>query len=287
MRRPPANLELWVDGDKFAPGDDVNIRITIASDKGLQVREGLITLECVETFWRSEYNAATKTSTLNKHTQKLVEIPLQFISDVQIHSGVAHREAITLQLPEDVPTTLVGKNANISWQVKVALDVPGARDLREERPITVLPPPSPSKPETPPTGLSSPVVAEQVYGECRLRLELPVDNLSVVDSLTGRLRLDALQDCDFSEIRVALVRQEEAGDKKSNHVEGEVVLERDATLRANLSREWRFTLVVPQGLWPSAQVSKTSLTWSVKGIFARSRRTDFAVEKVIDVTMDQ
>lgn len=283
MRRPQADLDLQLERDQFAPGDKVTVRVNIASDKGFRVKAGIIALTCVETFWRSEYNAATKTSSLNKHTQKLVEIPLQFMNDGQVRRGIAHREELSLSLPDDVPVTLIGKNANVSWQVKLALDVPGARDLHQERPITVLP--SPPRPQDPNNDFPSTTVTEQSYSEFRMRLELPAGDFRVGESVAGTLRLDADQDRDISELRVELLRHEEAGDKKSKDVADETVLETDNSLLANRSREWRFRLTIPPGLWPSSQTSKTSIAWSVKAVVDRSRRRDYSVEKLIQATI--
>ena len=72
---PQADLELWVEGDRFVPGDDVSGRITIASNKGFQVRRGLITLSCVETFWRKEEDSVKKV------TDYLVNIRREFMSN--------------------------------------------------------------------------------------------------------------------------------------------------------------------------------------------------------------
>ena len=228
MRRPQADLELSVEGNHFVPGDDVNVRVNIASDKGFRVKAGIIALTCVETFWRTEYNAATKTSSLNKHTQRLEEIPLQFVSDRQVRRGIAHREELSLSLPEDAPVTLIGKNANVSWQVKLSLDVPGARDLHQERSITVLP--SPPRLQDPNSDISSTTVTEQSFGELRMRLELPAGEVQIGDSIAGTLRLDAEQDCEIPELRVELVRHEESGDKKSRMLQTKRFLKQTALL---------------------------------------------------------
>ena len=102
--------------------------------------------------------------------------------------------------------------------------------------------------------------------------------------MTGRLRLDAVGNCDFSDVRVELVLDEKAGDKKSRVAADSIVMEQDVSLSPNRSQEWRFTLTLPAEPSRSTRISKTSLEWSVKGVFARKRRRDLSVEKEIVVS---
>ena len=80
-----------------------------------------------------------------------------------------------------------------------------------------------------------------------------------------------------------LVCLEIAGTKRSETVEGRVVLREEASLRANGVQEWPFQILVPDVLLPSSSTDKTSVMWRVKGILVRSRRTDFTIEQVIQM----
>lgn len=51
MRRPQAELGIHVYGESFAPGSDVSFRILILSSEGFEVREAIVSLVCVETYW--------------------------------------------------------------------------------------------------------------------------------------------------------------------------------------------------------------------------------------------
>ncbi len=280
MRRAKADVALEIDGEQFSPGEEVKVRTTIAADEDINVREVVISLICVETFWRMESNG--KTSSLRKKTQTLIEVPLQFATDSRFHRGIPYREEHRLTLPADSPLTLAGKIANISWQAKVSLDVAGARDIHVEKPVTVVSAQTIS--EDAASEYPQPVITEQSHDECRVRLELPSESWQIGDSMSGRLRLDAVEDCDFSEVRVELVLSEKAGDKKSQVAADSMVLEQDVSLSANRSQEWRFSLDLPTEPSRSTVISKTSLQWSVKGVLARKRRRDLSVEKEITVS---
>lgn len=279
LRRPQADISLHIEGDSFSPGDTVSFRATIGSRKGFDVRSARLSLLCVETYWQMTSDG--KTSRQQKRTRTIAEVSHDFMSEGRFERGIPHVENAAIALPADAPPTVTGKHANLSWKLRLSVDVPGARDLQSDETFTVVP--ANSGPLVSLGGGRSPVVIEETFGDCRLRLELPADEFQAGRSFTGRLRLDAIKDCGVPEIRIELVRQEKAGVRKHEAVGDHMVLETDAHYAANRTRQWGFNLTVPDGRWPSADISDTTVSWKVKGILARSRRRDFSVEKEITV----
>lgn len=130
---------------------------------------------------------------------------------------------------------------------------------------------------------AAPVTVDEEFDDCRLRLEISQGEVRAGESVSGRLRIDALKDCGFSEVRVELERREKAGTRKRNETVDSAVLQQDLELRANRTQEWGFRLTVPPGVWPSTEIRDTLVEWKVKGILARSMRRDFSAEYALQV----
>lgn len=282
MRRPKADLAVDIDGDTFLPGDAVRVRLKLSSKKGLNVRTGTVTLECVEKHWKREYDPASKSTQLREKSQKLFEIASEIMRDASVRSGIPATEDITLSVPADAHRTVIGKTVNIAWKIKVALDVPGARDIKQEQELIVVPEHRDSR-----NGYreeESLTIAEDSFDEGRLSLQTESSDYWLGETAQGRLRLDAQEDSEFPEVRVELIRDEKSGDKSSDDVVDVVVLETGANIRKGLSREWRFNLAIPSEPQPSTSHSNSLLTWKLRGILARSRKRDYAVEAEIIVS---
>lgn len=95
--------------------------------------------------------------------------------------------------------------------------------------------------------------------------------------------MNVIDDCEFGEVRVELTRREKAGVKKGYTVAHQVILASEAKYRASSGKEWRFLLGIPNGAFPTTRVSDTTLTWDVKGILARSLRSDYSAKLEIEV----
>ena len=279
MRRPRADIDLQVTGENFSPGDEVGFRATITAAKGLNVRQARLSLQCIETYW--VIVSTGKSTSEQKRTRTLAEVPYTFIRNSRIRRGLPHIEEGSLKLPEDAPLSAEGKVANIRWQLKLSIDVPGRRDLHSEQ-VFVVRSPFATNDDHRDEGASR-VTVDERFGDCKLRLEVSQDRVNAGDSVPGRLRIDALQDCRFPEVRVELERREEAGSRKRSVTADQVVLEQDLELKANRSQEWGFQLTVPPGTWPSTEIRSTVVRWKVKGILARSMRRDFSAEYALQV----
>lgn len=281
MRRPEATLDLQLDAETLAPGEELRGRVDISSRKGFDIRVGRVTLECIETFWRREYDPSTRSHRNRKKKQHLVDLRHRFMVDAKVQGGVPRFEEFTFALPEDAPCSVEGKIANVSWRVRVSFNVPGMRDLHIEQPVFVRS--RESKDDTDPSHDHDPVVALGGNEEHKLSLEIPPGDWKPGDSIAGSLRLDVVEDSDSPEVRVELERFEEAGSRDTTVTVDQDVLERDGSFRGGLGREWRFALAIPEQLAPSVQQSETHVRWKVKGIFSRTLRRDQFVEQHITV----
>ncbi len=279
MRRPQAEIDLEISGESFSPGDEVPFRASIASRKGFDVRNGKISLQCIETFWIVVSNG--KSTSQKKRTETLVEVVHDFMSRGKIDRNMPHVVESSLTIPAQAPVSVHGKTARISWQLKLSMDVPGRRDLHEELPFLVRGPLTERARQR--DEYSAPITIDEEFDDCDVRLELSRQELKAGESIDGRLRLEARKDVEFAELRVELERKEEAGVRKSKTTADQLVLEQDIDLRAMRSQEWRFSLTVPEGIWPSTHVSKTRIEWRLKAILARTRRRDFSVEHELRV----
>jgi hypothetical protein len=277
LRRPKASISLDVEGEEFHPGDFVRCRAVITSQKGFDVRKCRLVLACVETYWQTTSDG--KTTSQVKRTGTITEVEHRFVRIDRIRPGISHIEEAVITLPPDAPSTVIGRHARLDWMLKLSLDVKGARDLKAERSFTVN---SVQDPSVSP-GNRSMVETMQSFDDCDLGLEIARTEYRAGDSVQGRLRLESKGDCDFPEVRVEIVRQEKAGVRGSSTVADQAVLETNATYSSGRTRQWGFSLVVPDGRWPSTEVSRTLVSWRVKAVLARSRRRDFSVEREITV----
>lgn len=275
MRRPQADVELHAYGETFTPGSDIEFRARILSRNGFEVRRARISIACVETYW--VVTSDGKTTHHQKRTRRISEVSHAFMEGGVIRPGLAHREESTLRLPDDSPPSVEGKRANLSWRLRLAIDVPGARDITAETPLTVVLPRAGSTRDRP-----SHAVDER-FEECDLHLEVPGGRVDPGSPVEGRLRLSTRARCDFPEIRIELTRREKAGVKKGFTVVDSATIATDAVYEAEQRREWSYLLRVPEGMFPTTSVSDTSVSWEVKAVFSRSRRTDFRVGAEIEV----
>lgn len=281
LRRPKADTTIDIGDQPLIPGDEVVARVNLISKKGFDVRIGTVKFECVETYWKNEYNAATKSTQLTEKTNQLYEFQAMIMKDVSVRSNIPVLEEARFWLPTTAHRTVVGKTVKIAWRVKVSLDVPGAKDLHAEEDLIVVPGQSEETVERQDEVL--PVTTQDSFGDCGLRIELPTSRYELGDTVQGVIRLEPLEDCSFSELRVELVRDEKAGDKKSSDTLGSTVLGTDISFRAGLSQEWRFDFPIPNDPAPTVHFSNSALSWKIRAVLPRSFRRDYSLEPEIVV----
>ncbi len=275
FRRARVDVTLSIDGEPFLPGGVIRGSVNLNSDRNVEVREGAVSLECVERYWKNEYDPGTKSTRPKEKSRKLVHLSERLLDDATVRSGVPMNEEFEFAIPEDAYRSVNGEVVRIRWEVKVSLDVPGARDVHVTEEIIVSPPAESVEPQ--------PLMIETSFGDCGARIEAEDDRFRLGDAVSGRMRVDAVEDCEYSEVRFELVREERAGDKKWEKTVQRLDLESDARFRSGLSREWRFEVAVPTEMVPSVAISDSKVRWLLRGILARSRRRDHTVEAEITV----
>ncbi len=279
LKKPKADIEVIVDPVTASPGSDLDVSVSISTGKGFEVREAVARLRCIETYWKMEYDAGSKSTRKKKKRRNLVDAPTEFISNGKVDDGVGHRQTLKLKLPEDAPPTVEGKSANIAWTARVSIDVPGARDLHSDEPFTVLPLQSPEATSDDPES----IVATSSNDELGISLQIPDRLWKPGDAIDGELQVSVSKDCTFPEVRIELEVKEKAGAQNSTVTADKLVLDTDASFRRGLGREWRFSLSLPESHRPTLDLSDTEINWRVKAVFARSMRRDYVVEQAITV----
>jgi hypothetical protein len=269
FRRPKADISLEVSDEPYWPGDKVDVRVSLLPRDSFYVREGRIELVCIETYYLHFSEGEPI-----KRKRELSRTEAPFLSETRVVEGLPCGGRGIISVPPEAPPTIKGDIAEISWQVRAAVDVAGTRDIHQSRDITVLcqaPAPSP------------PGAAEETFDQCTLSLSLSSTTVGEGETLQGRFRVRLRQDLSVQGIRVELACQEKAKDKEVTTVKDLMLLKNQEVLAAGQVLEWPLRLHVPRHRLPSTKVHTTLVTWRVKGILDRSMREDLQVEQLITV----
>jgi hypothetical protein len=139
---------------------------------------------------------------------------------------------------------------------------------------------------SPPAGYDAEAPEVDSHGDCELELRLNRTDFGPGDEIEGTLVANPLRDCTLNEVRVELVRHEEVPRDLGNEEdvrEAEATLDGQVELAGSLPREWPFRLVLPLDLVPCLRTAQSSVRWRLKGIGARRMRSDYRVERELDV----
>ncbi len=281
FRRPKADLSIELGRDVGIPGEEVLATVTLTASKDLEVRDATVYFECRERYWKNEYDTATKSVRPKEKSRNLFESSQRLMTDAKVRSGIPVIEQVSFRLPDDAHRTVEGKVVRIDWRIRVGMDIPGARDLKAEQALVVEA--ARSRADTT-AEEPAPLFTDQQFDECRLRMETEKSVFAPGEPVAGSVLLDAQQDCSFDEIRVELIRSEEAGDQSADDRSQVVSLQKDPGVRAGLSQEWRFEVDLPETAVPSMAASDSTVVWKLKGVLARSKRRDYSVETQFTVS---
>ncbi len=280
FRRPEADLQIDIDKQELQPGDELEARVTLAPKADFQIREGIVSLICKEIYVQKISNQYG--TSYHKKTEILSRMDESFSGTGVIRKGASYSSKLRLVVPPDALPTLRGVavqriQPGISWEVEASMDVANARDIARSQEVTVVKPPAPIV--SPPR----PIVAEYKHRQCVLTLSLSASDARSGDILEGSLRAEMLQEVTVQEVRCDLIRVEKFGNDAKDHPVDSVSLEREGTLAADRTLEWRFRLDVGQVGLTSLKTEKSSVRWLVKGILSRAMRTDLRIEQEISV----
>lgn len=210
----------------------------------------------------------------NKHHHVLWRSATPFVTETQVHEGLAYGGTFIFEVPADATPTASGEVAEIRWTVQASVDVTRARDLHHSRNVNVFTPvPNP----TPPT------LAEEVFGQGTMSLSLSSGTVCAGERLHGQFSVRPKQEITVGGVRVVLECWEKALDKQKFTIKDQVFLEYQTALAPDQEFEWPIRLHIPKNRLPSTSVDRTQVVWRVKGILDRSGRTDLEVLQEIQV----
>lgn len=248
----------------------MDLEVSLTPEGSFYVREGRVELVCVETTYRNEEEGQSK----NPHVWWQSEA--SFLHEERVLKRQSYCKTFKFTLPSDAPPSLQGAYetccANISWRVKVSLDIAGAQDFHQGRELAVLP----LVPEP-----ATPVPKEGILEQCAAWLSLSSTTVRAGEIFDGRFKIQFLQDLRTRGVRVELERWEKAGDGEKSTGVGSVFLHKHGLvgelLAANHALEFDFQLHVPENAFPSTEFHDTRVVWRVKGIVDRVMRPNLTV----------
>ena len=275
FERPYAGLRVETVESVLHPGGELEVDISLAPKEDFHVRRGTVELICTETYAAyisQQGNYYTRTQTPSR-------VSRAFMEDAAVRKGVPYSTRTSLVAPQDALPTVSGARVGsvgpgISWELMTWLDVANRRDIRQSERIRVV------RPRAVAPGRGHSVVTESEQ-QCALTLTLPSVVAHSRDLIEGRLRAEALQDMNISEIRVELVRVEKFGDAERDFTVDKATLGQDMSLRRSRAREWQFGMNIGHVSAPSLNADNSSVRWLVKGVLARRMRFDARIEQEI------
>jgi sporulation-control protein spo0M len=281
------NLNVAIDRASgiYFPGDTVNTRISLSSDKEFKFQEGRVALLYQEKYQYRTIHHRTD-SQGHHHTEDVLRWQTNdqelarhvFLRETTLSQGSAQDFEFAAQIPVSAPPTYPGNIIQVRWLVKATLDRKLINDINVETPLVVLA--SPTGTQTPGQfGLSN------EPGEARLILELPGTEWVAGETIEGILLVSPQKNFDATEVRVELEQTEwvpyDRGNQKVSVIE--LKLAGKTKFSAGETLRFPFQIQIPQPCSPSGSSQNWSVTWKLKGILARLLRKDTAVEQEIKV----
>ena len=280
FRQPAADFRVELSETTLAPGDELNIRVSLAPRDGFQVRRGRVEILCVESYV-DRVDDGRRTGRM-RLTRILSRYERVFIEDIRVRRGLPRYFDIDWTAPPDAVPTAVGidtgaGDVGITWVVRTSLDVEGARDFNDTREIAIASSPVVDD------ELAAPIAAEKLDDLCDISLLLPRGAARASETIEGMLSVKVLRDVNFSDVKAELIRVEAFGYVGEDRRVDTVTLDTDIELRSGETREWHFHLETGQVDAPSLRTDISSVKWLVKCVLARKMRIDTHIEQEIRV----
>lgn len=272
----------------YAPGEVLNARISLENDKELKIKGGSFRIRSQERFQymtretTTDSQGQTSTNTVtNWRTEDLELFRFEFLPETSLPPGV-HTYQTSFTLDPNAPPTCTGSIVSQKWFAKANLDRKLALDTSSEIEFRVL-------------GLTPPVVsAAGEYGqsnqpnEAQLSLALMRKEYPSGSSLSGSLKVLPVKSFDASEVRLELVRYEFVPDVTNSGTNNfsetnlvKIKLAGKTSFESGQSQVFPFNIQVPDQIPPSVQLGVGSLGYKLKGILARTLRSDTRVEEEV------
>ena len=262
------------------PGGTIDVQITIRPTIGLHIKTGQVEIACTEQWWNKESPAASGDG---KHevqpvlTQPLVQ---SFISDTEFPDTTPVVRYARIQIPDDVPPTIHGSVAQVTWELSARLEIGNASPVTKSREVTVL------ASQVVKTGRSVADLTEEAsFTDCTLALVLVNDAVGAGGFLEGELRARMNSPKQVRDVKVELHSAESAGERSAESIRETVSLVSDVQLTASDEPHvWAFSLPVPGQTLPTAKNGHTTVSWRLKAVVDIDETQDaYHVERDVQV----
>lgn len=300
-----AHVTVTLDRARCQPGETIQAQVAVTGEKDLKIREGRVALICFE---ENQYRYEERHRDSNGHMETHDRWEWQkaqneagrqvILGEGTVQGGSAQSFACSFMVPPDaLPSCPEGKIVRVRWAVKATLDRKMAGDVDDEAEVLVF--------RTPP-GLSGkgPFGSSNQPGEAALSLAIPSLEWALGETIEGQLVVRPEKSFGVSEVRVELVRIEQVHGApepavtvrvgvdlglqgrrvKPNQAEQVVKVKVAGGRKLEAGREVAFPFRVAIPIAPvSAQLHDATVRWVLKGILARTLRSDTQVEQEIMV----
>ena len=282
--RSRAGVEILPDKNAFLPGESIGVTLRVRGKEAIAVNEGRVELLCENEYTykqlRHHRDCDFYTTTEKKRTTDRIKTDVRrFLEGGRITPGSLTEHRLSLRLPANVPPSARGGITKVEWKIKAIFVIPGALDIAEEVPITVLS----QAPSVPLVGGS----VGEFSGECGMELVLPAVSFGPAERIEGKLTVTPREGMEARALRVELVRREivtrGVGNKKEM-VEARENLAENLDLVAWIPQEHLFSLTLPEDIsCPSLRTRQSHVEWWMRAVVDRPAALDCVVEQPIDL----
>ncbi|MDA0263673.1 MAG: hypothetical protein O3A93_00640 [Chloroflexi bacterium] len=240
----------------------MDVQIAIRPRKGMKVKTGQVELVCNEQWWEKETPGDSGSGKLQTHSVLSQPLVQSFIADTEISAAEPVVRYARFQIPKEVPPTVHGSVAQVSWQLSARLEIENGNPITVSQEVTVL------TPQVVKAGRSVASLSEEaIFTDCTLALVLVNDVVGAGGFLEGELRAKVNSPQQAKDVRMELHSSESAGEREVESVRERVSLV--ANLQLNTSDEpyvWAFSLPVPAQTLPTVKSGHTAVSWRLKAV---------------------
>lgn len=269
----------------YHPGETVNVTATLDTSRELKIRSGRVALIRQEDYEYSyesvdsDGNAAYDTRWSQDRTAADQQ---EFLGETVFPAGTQETYHFSFTLPLTAQPTGSGSIFRLKWLVEIALDRKLAGDVNGEAEVVVV--------STPPGQAAT----QGEYGQGQssepdqadMTFFLPSQEWLAGQTIAGEMRIYPHKTFTASEIRLELIRHESVPYDEGN-IDDTVVLKVKSADKTQFNAEeplgCPFQITLPPEITPSTEGDWGAITWYLKGILARTLRSDTYGETEIKV----
>jgi hypothetical protein len=281
-------LNLALDRQVYAPGDTVHARITLQTDKEMNIQGGRFTITCQQRYqYKRKHRDSDGHSSVDTTwgTRDAEAFRFDFLQEMALPPGALTFDTSFTLEDGSLPTSK-GEIVSATWFAKATLDRKLAADANSEVEFTVLT----ANPPDMATATAGQYGASNEPGEAQMSFTLRTKEVTGGGVLAGSLRVLPQKEFGVGEVRLEMARVEYVADVTGSGYDhtketkvAETKLAGKTQLQPGQYLDLPFTLALPQAMAPSFEFEVGSLKYTLKGILARTLRKDTSVEEEIRV----